>query len=250
MLAWAIDLDGVIWRGAESVPGAPEAVARLREAGAPLAFVTNSAARTPEQVGAKLAHHGVPDAAPLVITSAMAAASLVEPGERVVAIGSDGLRRAVEERGAEVVRTGPADVVIVGLTTEFNYDDMTRGMQAIRGGARFLATNDDSTFPDADQLLPGNGALVAAVATGAGVQPEAIAGKPHETIARFVQEQLGDEGIMVGDRPETDGRFAKNLGYRFGLVLTGVISPEDLPVEPNPDHIEPDFAALVDAVLG
>ncbi len=249
VLAWAIDLDGVVWRGTDTVPGSPEAIARLREVGAPIAFVTNSAVRTPEQVGEKLERHGIPDAASLVITSAVAAASLVEPGERVVAVGSEGLRAAIEARGASVVEAGPADAVIVGLTHSFNYDDMTRGMQAIRGGARFIATNDDATFPDADQLLPGNGALVAAVATAAGRNP-VVAGKPHDPIAQFVRRQLGTDGIMVGDRPETDGRFGLALGYRFGLVLTGVVTAEDLPVEPEPDMVEPDLAALVNTVLG
>lgn len=248
MLAWAIDLDGVVWRGDETVPGAPEAIARLREAGAPLAFVTNSALRTPEQVGEKLACHGVPDAAGLVVSSAMAAAWLIEPGERVLMVGSDGLRGAIESRRAEVVPEGPADAVIVGLTHSFNYDDMRRAMTAIRAGARFIATNDDSTFPDADRLLPGNGAIVAAVATAAGAEP-IIAGKPHETIAAMVRERLGTEGVMVGDRPETDGLFARALGYRFGLVLTGVTTADDLPVEPAPDHVHADLAALVDDAL-
>lgn len=244
MTAWAIDLDGVVWRGPETVPGAPEAIATLRDAGAPLAFVTNSALRTPEQVGTKLAEHGVPDAADLVVTSAMAAAWLIEPGERVVMVGSDGLHGAIEARGAEVVAEGPADAVIVGLTHSFDYDDMARAMTAIRAGARFIATNDDSTFPDADRLLPGNGAIVAAVATAAGSEP-IVAGKPHDTIAGMVRERLGPEGVMVGDRPETDGLFARALGYRFGLVLTGVTTAEDLPVEPLPELVETDLAALV-----
>lgn len=245
-IAWAIDLDGVVWRGAETVPGAPEAVDRLRRAGAPLAFVTNSALRTPDQVGEKLARHGIPDAADLVVTSAMAAAWLIEPGERVVMVGSDGLRGAIEAREAEVVNDGPADAVIVGLTHSFDYDDLARAMSAIRGGARFLATNDDATFPDADRLLPGNGAIVAAVATAAGERPT-VAGKPHHTIADMVKERLGPDGVMVGDRPETDGLFALALGYRFGLVLTGVTTADDLPVEPSPDLVQPDLVTLVEA---
>lgn len=245
--AWAIDLDGVVWRGAETVPGAPQAVDHLRRAGAPLAFVTNSALRTPEQVGEKLARHGIPDAADLVVTSAMAAAWLIEPGERVVIIGSDGLRGAIETREAEVVSDGPADAVIVGLTHRFDYDDLARAMSAIRGGARFLATNDDATFPDSDRLLPGNGAIVAAVATATGQSPM-VAGKPHSTIADMVKERLGPDGVMVGDRPETDGLFARALGYRFGLVLTGVTTADDLPVEPAPDLLQSDLAALVEAV--
>lgn len=247
MTAWALDLDGVVWRGSETVPGAPEAIAHLRDSGAALAFVTNSAVRTPTEVGEKLARHGIPDAADLVVTSAVAAAQLLEPGERVVMIGSRGLHAAIEGRGAEVVTDGPADAVIVGLTHELSYDDIARAMAAIRSGARFVATNDDATFPDADRLLPGNGSIVAAVATASGTQP-VVAGKPHPTITELVRSRLGSDGIMVGDRPETDGLFARALGYRFGLVLTGVITPDDLPVEPTPDVIEPDLAALVEAL--
>ncbi|MEM9133781.1 MAG: HAD-IIA family hydrolase [Actinomycetota bacterium] len=247
MTAWALDLDGVVWRGSETVPGAPEAIAHLRSVGAPLAFVTNSAVRTPAEVGEKLARHGIPDATELVVTSAVAAARLLEAGERVVMIGSRGLHAAIEEQGAEVVTDGPADAVIVGLTHELSYDDIARAMAAIRGGARFVATNDDATFPDADRLLPGNGSIVAAVATASGVEP-VVAGKPHPTITDLVRDRLGTDGIMVGDRPETDGLFARALGYRFGLVLTGVITADDLPVEPDPDVIEPDLAALVEAL--
>jgi HAD superfamily hydrolase (TIGR01450 family) len=247
VLGWAIDLDGVMWRGSEAVGGSAGAVARLREAGSPVVFVTNSAARTPEQVAAKLARHGVPDAGPLVITSSMAAASLVAAGERALVIGSGGLRAALAGRGAEIVAGGPVDVVVLGITPRFGYDDLTRAMRAIRAGARFLATNDDATFPDSgDRLLPGNGALAAAVAVASG-SPPVVAGKPHEPIAALVRSRLGPEGIVVGDRPETDGLFASTLGYRFGLVLSGVTSAADLPVEPVPDLVSPDLAGLVEA---
>ena len=249
MTAWAIDLDGVVWRGGETVPGAPEAIGRLRATGHQLAFVTNSALRTPTQVGDKLARHGVPDAADLVITSATAAASLIEPGERVVVVGAEGLTAAVADRGAEVVPTGPADCVLVGLSPTFHYDDITRAMHAIEGGARFIASNADATFPDAGRFLPGAGSIVAAIATATGAEP-VIAGKPHETIVGFVHERLGTDGIMVGDRPETDGLFARALGYRFGLVLTGVVGPDDLPIEPDPDHVADDLASLVLALDG
>lgn len=243
-----MDLDGVVWRGTETVPGAPGAVARLRAAGCPVAFVTNSALRTPAQVAAKLASHGIPDAEELVITAAMAAAAMVDAGDRVLAIGSDGLLEALRERGAEVVDGGPADAVVVGITMAFDYDAMTRAMRAIHDGARFIATNTDATYPDATGLLPGNGALVAAVATAGGVEPE-VAGKPHAPIAAFARERLGDEGVMVGDRPETDGLFAEALGYDFGLVLTGVIGADDLPVEPPPRFVADDLASLVDRLI-
>lgn len=230
------------------IPGAADAVARLRAADLAVAFVTNSAQRTPTQVAEKLASHGIPDAEALVITSAMAVASMIEPKARVMVVGSLGLYSAVEERGGIVVEDGPADAVVVGITTDFNYDVLGRAMKAIRGGARFLATNDDATFPDADGLLPGNGALVAAVATASGAVPE-IAGKPHAPIADFVRTSIGSDGVMVGDRPETDGLFAESLGYDFALVLSGVVNADDLPVQPTPRFVAVDINSLVDQLL-
>lgn len=235
----------MIWRGSQTVAGAPAAVARLRDAGCAVAFVTNSSSRTPAQVAAKLASHGIDDAEDLVISSAMAAAEMVEPGERVLALGGDGVVAALEARGAVVADTGSLDAVIVGIRSDFDYEMLTVAMRAVHAGARLIGTNDDATFPDADGLLPGNGALVAAVSTAAGVDP-LLAGKPHQPIADLVRRRLGAEGIMVGDRPETDGLFARSLGYRFGLVLTGVVSASDLPVQPTPDVVADDLLALVD----
>jgi len=235
----------VIWRGIDTIPGSPEAIELLRRDGVPFAFVTNSAARTPRQVAEKLASHGIPDAEEFVITSAMAAAAMIEPGTRVLVIGGDGLRGAMVDRGAEIVESGPADAVAVGITADFDYREMTSAMKAIRGGARFIATNDDPTFPDAGGLLPGNGALVAAIATCAETRPE-IAGKPHAPIAAFVRDRLGDVGIMVGDRPETDGSFATSVGYDFALVLSGVVAAADLPVEPTPRFVADDLLGLVE----
>lgn len=234
----------MIWRGRETVPGAPEAVEELRRTGAPIAFVTNSAARTPRQVAEKLATHGIADAEDLVITAAMAAASMVEPGRRALVIGSDGLREAMTARGVELVDSGTVDVVAVGITAQFDYAMLTDAMRAIRAGARFIATNDDATFPDADDLLPGNGALVAAVATCAEREPE-IAGKPHPPIVAMVRQRLGAIGIMVGDRPETDGLFARAMGYDFALVLSGVVGADDLPVDPAPRFVADDILRLV-----
>lgn len=240
----------MIWRGVETVPGAPEAIDLLRRRGASFAFVTNSAARTPAQVAAKLETHGIPDAEDVVITSAMAAAAMVSPGDRVLAVGSDGLREALLDRGVELIRPGESgsrsiDVVAVGITTDFDYAAMTEAMRAIRDGARFIATNDDATFPDANGLLPGNGALVAAIATCAEQAPE-IAGKPYAPIASFVRDRLGDDGVMIGDRPETDGRFAESVGYDFALVLTGVVGAADLPVDPSPRFVADDILSLLE----
>ncbi len=238
----------MIWRGSQTIPGAPEAVARLRDAGESVAFVTNSALRTPSQVADNLALHGIPDAEAEVITAAMAAATMVQAGERVLVVGSDGLTEAVDDRGAVRADEGDVDAVMIGISFEFDYQALTRAMRAIEHGARFIATNNDPTYPVAEGLLPGNGALVAAVATASGVAPE-IAGKPHEPIAALVRERLGGIGIMVGDRPDTDGLFAEAVGYRFGLVYSGVTTAADMPVSPFPDLVADDLLSLVDRHL-
>lgn len=244
---WVIDLDGVVWRGRRTVPGAVDAVAELRAAGHPVLFVTNNSNRTVDMVEEKLAELGI-DARGCVLTSAVAAADLIQPGERVLVCGGPGVLDAVLSRGAVPVEDG-ADVVVVGITEEFDYQWLTKAMRAIRAGARFVATNSDATFPAEDGLLPGNGALVAAVRAASGVEP-VVAGKPHRPLCDAVLRRLGPRGVVVGDRWDTDGRFAAALGYRFALVLSGVTGPGDLPAGAEPELLAPDLASVVAAWVG
>jgi 4-nitrophenyl phosphatase len=242
-----LDLDGVVRLGPRAVPGAAGAVARLLGAGEDVLFVTNSAYRSVAEVEAELEGHGI-DAHGRVLTSAVAAASLVVPGERVRCCGGPGLRTELLARGALVVDdddVGLVDAVVVGYDPAFDYTALTRAMRAIRAGARFVAANQDATYPTDEGLLPGNGAIVAAIETASGVAP-VVAGKPHPPMLGLVRDRLGPEGMLVGDRPDTDGAFARALGYRFALVLTGVTSAADLPVQPEPTVVAPDLAAVVD----
>jgi len=243
-----LDLDGVVWLGDEEVPGAAEAVARLRAAGERIVFVTNNSAVPVGGVEAKLAAHGIP-AAGDVLTSALAVARLVTPGERVLVCGGPGVVEALTAMGAEVVTTGPVDTVVVGLARDLTYDLLRRTVTAVLAGARLLATNDDATYPTAAGPEPGAGAVLAAVTTASGAVPT-IAGKPHRPMVELVHSHLGPTGIMVGDRPDTDGRMARALGYRFGLVLSGVTGLGDLPVDPPPDLVAADLGALVAGALG
>lgn len=245
--AWVLDLDGVIWIGKEPIAGASEAVARLQAAGREVLFVTNMSALTEAEQVEKLASHNI-DASGAVVTSAMAAAQLVEAGERVVVIGGSGINEAVERRGANVVPSGPADAVIVGIDPNFDYDELWRAMKAVRGGARLIGTNHDPSYPTPEGLKPGGGSIVHAIAYASEVTPT-FAGKPNEGAAQLVRSRLGNDGLMVGDRPDSDGRFATALGYSFGLVLTGVTAQGDLPVEPTPVIVADSLAALVDAEL-
>ena len=244
-MAFALDLDGVVWLADQPIEGAAEAVGRLRAGGEALVFVTNNSSQPVGTVEAKLAAHGIP-AEGDVITSAMAAAELVQPGERVLVCAGPGVVEALERRGAEPVREGDADAVIVGFHLDFDYERLRVASRAVRRGARLLATNDDTSYPTPDGPIPGGGAILAAVVTATGAQPT-IAGKPHAPMADLVRRRLGDDGVMIGDRPDTDGRFAIALGYRFALVHTGV-TPAGVDVDPRPDLVAPDLARLVDAL--
>ena len=176
-MPFALDLDGVIWLADTPIPGAADAVRRLQATGEPVVFVTNNSSQPVGEVEAKLARHGVA-ATGEVITSAMAAARLLEPGERVLVCGGPGVVEAVEGRGAVVVRDGLADAVLVGFHREFDYERLRIAAAAVRAGARLLATNDDATYPTPDGPIPGGGAILASIATATGVRP-IVAGKPH-----------------------------------------------------------------------
>jgi len=242
-MAWVLDLDGVVWLAEQPIDGAAAAVERLRARGDRVLFATNNSWARLEDQEAKLDRMGIP-AAGDVVTSAMAAATLVDAGERVLVCGGPGVVQAVGARGAEPVAEGDAAAVIVGFHRDFDYERLRIAATAVRRGARLVATNDDATYPTPDGLIPGGGALVAAVAYAAGVPP-VVAGKPHRPMADLIRALAGGEGTVVGDRPETDGAFAAALGYRFALVLTGVTGEADLPVEPAPDVVAASLADLV-----
>lgn len=255
------DLDGVVWLRRQALPGAPQAIERLRRSGRRVLFVTNNSMSILDSQERALAAIGVP-AVGDVITSAQAAASLVAPGERVLVCGGEGVIEAVEQRGAVALREGQADAVIVGLHQDFDYWRLQAANAAIRAGARFIATNDDATYPTPDGPIPGAGSLVAAVATASGRLP-VIAGKPHEGMAALVRRRCGSQfsaetALMVGDRWSTDGLFARALQCPFALVRSGVTPPgawvDDVHEPGSGDDVEfefdlPDLAALADLML-
>lgn len=251
-MAWVLDLDGVVWLLERAIPGAPAAVEALRAAGQRVLFVTNNSSRPASDVAAALEAIGIPAGRDDVVTSAEAAATLLDPGQRALVLGGAGVLGALEARGVEAVvgdPRGPVDAVVVGLTRDLTYDRLAAAATAVRGGARLVGTNADATLPTPDGPLPGAGSILAAVETASGARAE-VAGKPHDPMAAAVTRRIGPgPHWLAGDRPDTDGRFAVAMGARFALVLTGVTGADDLPVEPTPDLVAPDLAAAVDAVL-
>lgn len=242
-----LDLDGVCCRGDRAIPGAAEAIAQLRAAGVGVAFATNNTTQTPERVAETLLGVGLPVKPEEIVSSATAAAALVQPGTRCLVVGMTGLRAALAERGCSLVDDpGDAQAVVVGLDRNLTYDHLVRGTRALLAGARFIASNTDRSFPVADGITPGAGAIVAALATASARQPE-VAGKPQPAMFEAAAARL-PEGpkLMVGDRVETDIAGAAALGWDTALVLTGVTDAHQArTADPTPTYLAPDLAALV-----
>jgi len=240
------------------VPGAAAAVGAVAAAGWRVGFLTNNSAATVAEVVARLGALGVRCGPADVITSSQSAAAVLvkrlEPGSRVLVVGGEGVREAVSSAGFTAVEEPPAAGVVVGWDRRFDFERLHRASAAVRSGALFVATNRDPTYPAEDGLLPGAGAMVAAVATAAGSEP-VVAGKPEEPTVELVRERFGPVGVVVGDRPSTDGALAAALGWPFALVLSGVTSAdavrggERIP-RPVPDYVASDLAALVPQLGG
>jgi len=246
---WVIDLDGVIWLSRNPIEGSAGAIERLRGKGVRVLFATNNAAPTVASLVERLAASGIKASPNDMVTSAQAAASLIEPGSKAFVCGDEGIREALRDRGVEIVETGPAAAVVVGWTKAFDFELLTTSMEIIRAGARLIGTNADATRPIPGGLTPGAGSILAAVSTASGAVPE-IAGKPHETMAGLVRQKAPDVSLMVGDRADTDGLFAKTLGVPFGLVHSGVTPASHGALVETPTLEADDLSGVVDLVFG
>ncbi len=240
------DCDGVLYLGAEGVPGAGETLDTLAADGRHLLFVTNNATKSAQDVAAAIHRTtGHEASAEQVVTSAMVTAeALGGTVGAVYAIGESGLREALRTAGI-AVHTGdtdglPAavDAVVVGLDRSLTYGMLSRATRYVRSGARFVATNADPTYPTPQGLVPGGGAIVAALEAATGTEPE-VMGKPHMPMVKAVAARVGPGPVwVVGDRVDTDMVLAAAGGWGKVLVLTGATRPDE--------SVDP---ALVDVVL-
>jgi HAD superfamily hydrolase (TIGR01457 family) len=244
------DLDGVLYRGSDDVPGAAEAVADVRGRGVRVAFVTNNSSRTPEQVSAKLTEHGIEALPDEVTTSAMATADVLagRGGATAFVIGESGIREALRGAGLTIAPDDAdrADFVVVGVDSTVTYARLRTAGLLVQRGAALIATNADASYPAPDGLWPGAGALLAVITTTTGRVPEEIVGKPHPALFRSALERAGGtRPLVVGDRLDTDIDGAAGAGWDSLMVLTGVSTDADLIGAPNlPTYLAPDLSAL------
>lgn len=251
--ALVLDLDGVFYRGDATIAGSAQAVSRLRDAGKRLLFVTNNSTRTERDVVAKLADHGVIASTDEILTSARVTSEFLLAkglhGRRVYPIGGHGIRATLEEAGFISVSGedgAAADIVVVGAARSFDYEALRVASDAVRAGATFVATNEDPTFPTPTGLVPGAGALLAAVEVASGHKAEVV-GKPHLPMMKAAAARLEGSATVgiVGDQPATDLDGGKAMGWTTILVLSGVVGPDEArALRPVPDVIVPDLAAL------
>ena len=249
-----LDLDGVVYTGRGAVPGAVDALAKARELGMRLAFVTNNASRSPSAVAAHLSELGVQATSDDVVTSAQAAASLiasrVPPGSAVLVAGAIGLRLALRARGLRPVSVAadrPA-AVVQGYAPDLSYGLLAEAMMAVRDGALFVASNTDSTLPSPRGPQPGNGSLVQVIVTATGVEP-LVAGKPAPPLHHEAMRRTGARRpLVVGDRLDTDIEGAANGHADSLFVLTGVSTARELvlaPPEHRPTYVAADLGGLL-----
>ena len=244
-----LDLDGTVYRGAQEVPGAAQFVRQLRAWDILYLFVTNRANRPPEDVRDHLRGFGIDCATEDILTAAQATAAYLKKGS-AYCIGEEGLRRALVEAGFEITDHAP-DYVIVSLDRGFTYEKLATASRLIAGGARFVATNPDKALRIEQHVVPGTGALVAAVEAACGQKPLMI-GKPEPLIFEMALKKLGlaaADVIVVGDNPETDIPAGVNAGLRTAYILTGVGSREDAACTGvGPTWIVEGFAELLSLV--
>jgi HAD superfamily hydrolase (TIGR01450 family) len=251
-----LDLDGVVYLGPEPVPGAVEAVNRLRERGTALVYATNNAARRPDEVAAVLTGLGIPATADEVLTSPQAAAALLADrlpaGAPVLIVGTDAL--AAEVAGAGLAPVSSADdkpvAVVQGYGPNVGWPELAEACVAVRGGAWWVATNADRTLPSARGPLPGNGSLIAALATALDRQPDDVVGKPAPTLFERAAQRTGaGRPLVVGDRLDTDIEAASRVDADSLLVLTGVTGPAEAVLAPphqRPTYLAEDLSGLVE----
>ena len=251
--AWLTDMDGVLVHEGHAIPGAPEFIAALRDAGRPFLVLTNNSIFTPRDLRARLATSGIELPEENIWTSALATAQFVHdqiPGGSAYAIGEAGLTTALHEVGYTLTESDP-DYVVLGETRTYSFEAITKAIRLIQGGARFIATNPDTTGPSREGPLPATGAVAALIQSATGRAPYFV-GKPNPVLFRSALNKIGahsEDTAMIGDRMDTDVVGGIEAGLTTFLVLTGSTRPTDVEKYPfRPSHVKDSIADLVELV--
>jgi NagD protein len=229
--SWLMDMDGVLVREEQAIPGAAEFLAQLGDRGIPFLVLTNNSIYTRRDLSARLAASGLDVPEEAIWTSALATARFLEdqrPGGSAFVIGEAGLTTALHSAGYTLTERSP-DYVVLGETRTYSFERITRAIRLIAEGARFIATNPDATGPSDAGPIPATGSVAALISRATEVDPYFV-GKPNPLMMRSALNAIdahSETAAMVGDRMDTDVKSGLEAGMETILVLTGVTTRED-----------------------
>jgi NagD protein len=229
--SWLMDMDGVLVTEEQAIPGAPEFIARLTELGIPFLVLTNNSMYTPRDLRARLSRSGLELPEEAIWTSALATARFLDdqrPGGSAFVVGETGLTTALHAGGYTITDRDP-DYVVLGETRTYSFERITRAIQLITAGARFIATNPDNVGPSPDGPMPATGSVAALISRATGIAPYYV-GKPNPLMMRSALNAIdahSETTAMIGDRMDTDIVSGLEAGMETVLVLTGVTTRAD-----------------------
>jgi len=251
--SWLTDMDGVLVHEGTAIPGAPEFIRALRDAGRPYLILTNNSIFTARDLRARLAASGIDVPEDALWTSALATAQFLAdqmPGGTAYVIGEAGMTTALHEVGYTMTESDP-DYVVLGETRTYSFESITRAIRLIKGGARFIATNPDVTGPSPEGDLPATGSVAAMISAATGREPYFV-GKPNPMMFRSALNRIdahSETTAMVGDRMDTDVVAGIEAGLKTFLVLTGSTRAADVARFPfRPSEVVDSVADLVGRV--
>jgi 4-nitrophenyl phosphatase len=241
-----LDVDGTLVRGGEALPGAAATVELLREAGLELLLLSNNPTKRQVHYADRLASHGIDIDPDRFVTAATVTAEYLadrHTADDLLVVGEPGLLELLREVGLDVdAEADAADLVVASIDRKFDYDRLTEAMWALEDDdVGFVGTDPDVTIPVEDRTIPGSGAIVGAIESVAGREPDRILGKPSETAVDAALERFeapADSLLVVGDRLDTDIALGERAGMTTALVLTGVTDRDDVAAsDVQPDHV-------------
>jgi NagD protein len=253
--SWLMDMDGVLVREQNAVPGAQEFLGRLRELGLPFLVLTNNSIYTQRDLAARLRRSGLDVPEESIWTSALATAQFLgdqRPNGSAFVIGESGLTTALHSVGYTLTERDP-DYVVLGETRTYSFERITQAIRLISAGSRFIATNPDNVGPTPEGPLPATGAVAALISRATGVDPYYV-GKPNPLMMRSALNAIeahSETTAMIGDRMDTDVVAGLEAGLETVLVLTGVTTPGEIErYSYRPSRILDSVADLIEELGG